>query len=219
MITLDSRSLRFGDCYAQTFPTAGEIRCVVTAPGAPASPSTSRHGVLMIRVTEGNAKSAKPKQHTVLIRKDGSTLVPDPSNLEINVGDIVLWHTQDQSLAGFAVVGEGPKFHLNSMAFTDGAFYTHAFGLPGQYKWIDANSGRVGGVVEVKNPTVTGAQSHAKWLKTLEQPKTFEIAGNRIRPERVSIQVGQTVVWKVDKAPGISITDSRLVPGGGGKKA
>jgi plastocyanin len=219
MITLDSRSLRFGDCYAQTFPTAGEIRCVVTAPGAFASPSTSHHGILTIRVAESNAKSAKQKHHAVVVRRDGANLVPEPSNLQINAGDIVVWHTQDQSLAGFAVVGEGPKFHLNSMAFTEGAFYTHAFGLPGQYKWIDANSGRVGGVVDVKNPTVIGSQSHAKWLKTLEQPKTFEIAGNRIRPERVSIHVGQTVVWKIDRATGITITDARLVPAAAGKKA
>jgi plastocyanin len=219
MITLDSRSLRFGDCYAQTFPTAGEIRYVVTAPGAFISPSTSRSGAHIIRVKEGSSKSAKPQQHTVLIRKDGTALVPEPSNLEINVGDIVLWHTQDQSVAGFAVVGEGSKFRLNSMAFTDGAFYTHAFGLPGHFKWIDANGGRFGGVVEVKNPIVTNAQSHAKWLKALEKPKSFEISGNRIRPEQLSIQLGQTVVWKIDKATGISITDARLVPGAGGKKA
>ncbi|MFZ3201984.1 MAG: hypothetical protein WA175_12640 [Candidatus Acidiferrales bacterium] len=218
MITLDSRSLRFGDCYAQTFPVAGEIRYVVTAPGAFVSPSTSRSGPYIIRVKESASKPAKPQQHTVVIRKDGPALVPEPPNLEINLGDIVLWHTQDQSIAGFAVVGEGSKFRLNSMAFTDGAFYTHAFGLPGQFKWIDANGRRLGGVVEVKNPVVTGAQSHAKWLKTLEKPKTFEVSGSRSRPGQVSIQLGQTVVWKIEKAAGISITDARLVPAPGAKK-
>jgi len=219
MITLDSRSLRFGDCYVQTFPTAGEIRYVVTVPGAFVSPSTSRCGAHIISVKEGSSKSAKPQQHTVLVRKDGPSLVPEPSDLEINVGDMVLWHTQDQSVMGFAVVGEESKFHLNSMAFTDGAFYTHVFGIPGQVKWIDANGGRLGGVVEVKNPIVTDAESHATWLKTLAKPKSFEISGNRVRPEQLSIQMGQTVVWKIEKAAGISITDVRLVPGAGGKKA
>jgi hypothetical protein len=40
------------------------------------------------------------------------------------------------------------------------------------------------------------------------------VRGERAEPESVDILVGQTVVWAVEDAPGVSITDTTLIAAG-----
>ncbi len=45
----------------------------------------------------------------------------------------------------------------------------------------------------------------------MAQGVVVQISGNKVTPAKVELLTGQTVFWAVEKAPGISITDRRLV--------
>jgi hypothetical protein len=75
---------------------------------------------------------------------------------------------------------------------------------------VDAHGGRLRGEVNVRNLEVRHPEDCKKWLDTLSKGTLIKVAGDRCEPERVEILAGQTVFWAVEKAAGISITDSRL---------
>jgi hypothetical protein len=58
------------------------------------------------------------------------------------------------------------------------------------------------------------AAGHDQWLSRLESGSLVHVRGDRAEPEAVDILVGQTVVWAVEDAPGVSITDSSLITAG-----
>jgi hypothetical protein len=50
-----------------------------------------------------------------------------------------------------------------------------------------------------------------KWIEALSKGTLIHVVGDKAEPSKVKIVAGQTVFWAVEKAPGISITDSRFV--------
>ena len=213
MNTLDSRSLRVGDCFAQKFATEGEVRYFVSSGsdviGARARAEQKEGFVLEVRPKKSGGAAA---QHNVSVSRKGDELTVSPEKLSIEVGDFVLWHTQDSSLGGFSVAGEGPKTSFSSFRIQGDAVFTHAFGTPGKYQWMDPLGSKVAGIVEVRAFEARSQGDHDRWYEMLSKPEGFEITSQESRPKAVEIIVGQTVFWSVQKTSGVAIVDARLLP-------
>jgi plastocyanin len=211
MNTLDSRTLRLGDCFGQRFPTAGSVRYFVTTGGIYPGAETREDddGGYLITVKPA-PKGGAPNQHNVVVsRKDGA-LVVTPPELEIEAGDGVLWHTTDATLAGFHVSGAGKNFRFDSARIQQDALYTHVFGLPGVYEWRDPNGSGAAGSVEVESVSPCNDEERDEWFEVLKKPAGFEIEGKVTKPAKVKITVGQTVFWSIQKSAGMAITDVRF---------
>jgi plastocyanin len=212
MIRLDSRFITLGDCFAQRFAAPGRFRYFVvlgrrwfdTAEGTEAN-------TYEIEVALRAAGTAQPSQQNVLVSRSADGLVAEPGNVHIQTGDAVCWYTTDSSLQGFSIFGDGDRFRFDSTSITGEAFYTHVFGLPGRYEWVDANHGVVRGVVEVKQLTAATAQDRQRLFEEMKKPNLVEVSGTSVTPGVLDITVGQTVFWHVQDSPGITITDPRLL--------
>jgi plastocyanin len=208
MDILDSRSLRYVDCYIKKFSELDQISYQITTAAGVCLPLNEEGFTIIvnecIEQEEGN-------QHDVTIRREGQKLVADPAHLEINSGDVVLWHAADPSIPGFVVFGRGKCSKFDSTALTGESVYTHAFGMPGEYKWIDANRRTVSGVVEVYSPDSDNKQDCRDKLGALTDGMLITICEDKVTPARVKVLVGQTVFWAIERASGISITDAGLV--------
>ena len=214
MTMLDSRRMTYLNCFGQKFSKPGTYRYRI------ASSSTrglERDARFTIEVKPA-ASPAEAQQHDVAVRLEGRELVADPPSVSINAGDLVLWNTPDSSIAGYVIEGEGSGWSFSSANLTKEALYTHAFGLPGTYRWLDAHHRKLGGVVEVVSPKADAPESSRKWLASLGSPTVISIRGEHADPERVEILTGQTVGWAIEEASGISVTDASLVPGGATKR-
>lgn len=211
MDMLDSRCLRYTDCFAQKFAAPGRFRYHVTHAAGAWLPVEER--AFTINVKERGKARGKGRQHNVGIRREGKGLLAVTAQLEIEAGDMVLWNTADPAVPGFVVSGEGANIAFNSAALNSEAVYTHAFGTPGEFRWVDANGSKLSGVVRVRPIERADKDGFQKWVATLKQGSLVTISGEKATPEEVEILVGQTVFWAVEKASGITITDVRLVPG------
>lgn len=200
---LDSRALGRADCYGQRFMKAGDYPYnVVPAHGRLIS--TDRPFV--VRARQGAAKSVM-KQHNVQVTVDRGKLVVSKHDLTIDVGDLVLWNCAGEHPA--AVVGDHDFFASHRLLNECG--FSHAFGSPGDYRWVDAYGSAVSGIVRVRDPAVKTEPDLKRWLQTLSEGKVVMIADNTAQPAEVEIVTGQTVFFTVVKGPGISITDARLL--------
>jgi plastocyanin len=211
MNSLDSRSLRTGNCFGQKFSVAGEVRYFLSAGGelVPMADQRSEGGfVIDVKPAVAGAKS---QQHNVHVTRKGNTLEPSPAKLEIHAGEGVLWYTTDPAISGFHVAGAGKDFHFSSACMEKDAVFTHVFGVPGKYEWRDAHGSGVHGRVEVENATPVSCEERKQWYEQLKKPATFEVKGGKSSPESVKIVVGQTVFWSINECKGMAITDSRLV--------
>jgi plastocyanin len=207
MDSFDSRSLRYVDCYAQRFAEPGTVRYELTTPAGSCMPLGDDG--YTIEVAE--APKRKGVQHTVVVRRLEGELRPEPDHLEIEAGDMVLWNTPDATIPGYVVRGEGAGGSFDSSALRREAVYTHAFGTPGTYRWVDAHGGKLTGEVVVETVECQDADELARWHKRLAKGTLITLRGSEARPARVKIVTGQTVFWAVESADGITITDSRLL--------
>jgi plastocyanin len=205
-MSLDSRVLTHLNCYAKKFATAGRVEYRILAGS---SCATEEEAVFTIEV--GGKPADEGGQHDVEVRFTNRAFVADPPHLHIQPGDMVLWHGADATVPGFAVRGEGPGGEFYSGALAEEAVYTHAFGAAGMYEWTDAYGGVVSGVVEVVAPEGSDRAECEKWVKSLAEGALIHVVKGRARPDRVQILPGQTVFWAVESAPGITITDKRLL--------
>lgn len=209
MNSLDSRSLRIGNCFGQRFTVPGEVRYFLSPGGAlvPAADQRSEGGFVI------NVKPAagKAEQHNVQVIRKGKSLEPSPAKLEIQEGDGVLWYTTDSTIGGFHVTGAGKGFHFNSAFIEKEAIFTHVFGVPGKYEWRDAFGSGIKGSVVVESVSCAGSEDRNKWYESLKKPATFEVKGGKSSPESVKIVVGQTVFWSISDSNGLAISDSRLL--------
>jgi plastocyanin len=206
---LDSRALGRADCYGQRFMKAGDYPYnVVPAHGRLIS--TDRPFV--VRARQGAAKGMK--QHNLQVTVDCGKLVVSEPELTIDAGDLVLWNCASEHPA--AIVGEHDFFA--SYRLTNECGFSHAFGTPGDYHWVDAYGSAVSGVVKVRDPGVKTEADLKRWLQTLSEGKVVMIADNKAQPAEVDILTGQTVFFTIVKGPGISITDARLLDQSGDRK-
>src|SRR6516162_7558235 len=107
MNDLDSRFLRLGDCFAQKFSWPGSYRYTVTTAAGACLPVSEGAYTILVKPRSAGGKGGQHRQHNAVVKQEGATLVADPAELEIEAGDMVLWHTPDATTPGFAVVGEG----------------------------------------------------------------------------------------------------------------
>jgi len=210
MNTLDSRSLAIGDCFAVKFTVPGAFHHIMSL-GAYAPPTVSRDSGFSITVSAKRDPAAPARQYNLLVTKVGSELVPDTADLAIEVADTVLWHTTDPAAAGFSVAGSGENFAFSSQRLRSEAIYTHAFGLPGTFEWIDPLARSVSGAVVVNPIAPKTDKDRQAWLNLLSQGAAFVIRGGKATPAKVEIVVGQTVYWKVWDGDGLAIVDRRLL--------
>jgi plastocyanin len=224
MNNLDSRLLRYTDTFVKRFAKPGHVEYRLVIGGATLL-SVERDSFTIDVNPRRGAEEKRGKQHTVIVRREGRRLVAEPSHLEVEAGDMVLWHAPDPATPGFAVHGrmEQKKERFDSTALSDETIYSHAFGLPGDYHWIDAYGRDLSGVVHVADLDDAKGKAAHRWQKALHAGTTIKISGDHIEPQKVEILVGQTVFWIVEEADGISITDARLArrkrPQKGGSKA
>lgn len=213
MDTLDSRSLRYTDSFAQQFRKSGTIHYNVTTTAGVCLPIEKDQFVITIKPSRKSPDGDQEEgnQHMVMVRRHGRALLADPAKLDIEQGDTVMWHTEDPELSGFVVRGEGDGGEFDSSALASYAVYTHAFGLPGDYQWTDAKRGAVSGMVRVRPVKSEDREECDRWAKQISEGVLVTISGNDASPRETEILVGQTVFFAVERAPGITITDRRLL--------
>ena len=211
MNTLDSRFLNRTNCFSYRFAAAGTFRYEVSPLALPFGEDDDEGAPrIVVSETEGAAQ----RQHHITVDKVGGKLTADPARLEINLGDLVTWSTGGSTALGFAVRGTIGKTAVDSATLRDDSVFTHAFGLPGEYAWADANGSRLRGVVRVVRPrleTRTAGERRAEWQRALATGAMVRVRGETAEPAEVEIVVGQTVFWAVQDAPGVSITDVALL--------
>lgn len=210
MDTLDSRSLHYIDCFFQKFSKPGKAYYRLTTIADICFPD-EMEDAYRIDIKKRQGGDQESQQHHVLVRREGAQFMAEPQTLEIKPGDVVVWTTTDPKGFGFAIQGEGPDGKFDSTAITHNAVYTHAFGTPGDYEWMDANGGRVSGKVYVRSLDVNDVEQCKKWTAALSDGTVIVIRDDSADPAEVEILAGQTVFWAIERAAGISITDSRLV--------
>lgn len=209
MHTLDSRSLRLGDCFGQRFSTPGEVRYFISPGELFPSAGTHEEGGYLIKVKPA-AEGVAAQQHNVVVGLDCGSLTVDPPALEIHAGDGVLWHTLDAQVSGFHVAGVGDNFQFNSARIQNDAVFTHAFGVPGRYEWVDPNGSGVGGTIDVEALGEKSTDERDHWFEMLKKPAGIKIKGKAASPASVCIVVGQTVFWSIADSGGVAIADKRL---------
>jgi plastocyanin len=203
--SLDSRALRRTDCYAQRFMKAGKYAYNILPLGGDCMTGDRP---FTIEVVDG-PKVPEMQQHTVLVRTEGGRFRIAETSLKINAGDLVLWNCVDSRAVPYAVVGDKEFFASHRMLNECG--FSHAFGTPGEYRWMDAHGSGLGGVIRVKDPGNRTQADCERWQKALSKGTLVMITGAKAEPNEVDIMVGQTVFFAVTKSTGISITDERLV--------
>ncbi len=90
MDRVESRALTCADCFVQWFVTEGQIRHRITT--AREARSLERRPIFTLNVTQRATDRGKTGQHVVIIRQEGNDLVVNHPQLEIALGDPVLWH-------------------------------------------------------------------------------------------------------------------------------
>lgn len=203
--TFDSRALRRTDCYGQRFMKPGSYRYNILA--------VLGHCMTEDRPFTVNVKERTKKdgmvQHTVAVRFEAGRYSVDRKELAIESGDLVLWNCQDPKVVPFAVAGDKEFFASDRMTSECG--YSHAFGSAGDFRWVDANGSGLDGIVHVKNPDCKDEASFKRWQKLLTKGTVVMIESTKVQPREVEIVTGQTVFFAIVKAPGISITDERVL--------
>ena len=224
MITdqLDSRTLRFTDCYAQRFMKPGTYRYGVVAagghPGATAPVEAARslrrgRGEAAFTVEVEEAGDAGAMAQTVLtVRREGNRFVVDQPTVRVRAGDMVMWHGTDASWP-FAVAGEKEFFGSDRLVNESG--FSHAFTAAGTHEWGDAYGSRLHGTVRVRQPKLGSAKDVEAWQSRLSAGTLVTITDAVAEPADVELVVGQTVFFVVTRGPGVSVTDVDLLPAGG----
>jgi plastocyanin len=202
MNDLDSRELTIADCYEQRFTRPGvylyDVRAAGVAGSAPAYP-------FAVEVRDSPQEAIK---HEVVVRVGGERLIVTPATVTIGVGDLVLWYSPEQGRP-FVVDGEAPFFGNDRLRSHCG--YSHAFALPGDYEWADANGSGLHGIVRVTDPRIICDEDRRQWFRRLRKSLLVMIRETRAEPPEVTIETGQRVRFAVLSSPGVTVTDVRLL--------
>ncbi len=220
----DSSALKVFNCFAQKFTQPGTwpyrlVETGVSIAAAPTYPFT-------VTVTAA-PPGATPQQKNVTVKRGASGLVADPAQVTVAAGDLVLWNTPDASIEGFAVevslpaqtaaralflaLPEGIVGNIRatgSHQMYNNVFFTHVFGLPGDYSWQDANGGKAQGIIHVRTMPVQSAADRDAWVAKWSEGVGITIQGDSVDKPEVDILVGQTVVWSIAGANGIRLVST-----------
>jgi len=209
MDTLDSRTLGYFDLYIRRFTSPGEHPYAL---GAAALDPFSAEFPFTVLV--GDAASAAPVQHDVDVHREAGGLRADPAEVRCAPGDTVRWHSVDARTPRYVVRGTGPSGRWGSGRLESGTVYSHLFGLPGEYRWLDPLGNALSGTVEVAYPPPSeDPADFAAWRDAIRTISLVTIRGDSATPTATKVLVGQWVVFGVEEAPGggMAIADHRLV--------
>ncbi|HYH78250.1 MAG TPA: hypothetical protein VEX86_00585 [Longimicrobium sp.] len=205
MDTLDSRALGYFDCYFRQFPEVGTVRYSLAAAELHPSPEEAP-----FTVEVAGRPGRAPVQHDVTVRvgKDGR-LEPDREELAVAPGDHVMFHAANARTPRYSVRGSGPGGAWSSGELENDSLFSHTFGLPGEYRLTDANSGRLVAALVVSNPPLADAGAGL----AVRDAAIISIQGGDFKTQRAEMVVGQTAVFVVNdvREPGITITDHALL--------
>ena len=107
------------------------------------------------------------------------------------------------------MVGGEKSFASDRMAKE--CVFTQVFGIPGEYRWVDANGSGLSGTITVIAPPIRDEAGFERWRRHTGEGVLVMIDGADAKPADVQVLVGQTLFFAVNNAPGITITDARLV--------
>jgi plastocyanin len=206
MNTLDSRFLQLGNCFGHRFSGSGTFGYSLSPLPASLAVHHGEQPDPAVVVTAAEAGAGGQRQHYVTVSAVSGTLRARPAQLQVTAGDLVVWSADKSVTSGFRVRGRIGEQLVDSAALRDESVFTHAFGLPGTYEWADANGSGLTGRVRVAMPP--DGTDQEEWLSRLEQGTLVHVRGDRAEPSSVDVLVGQTVVWAIQDAPGVSITDT-----------
>jgi plastocyanin len=209
MNALDSRFIGQTNCFAQRFSTPGTFRYRLSPIPSPVTAHQEESAAQSVIVSANSGK--EQSRHMVKVRLHEGELAASPAHLKIAAGDIVVWSAEKSVKLGFRVRGMIADHMIDSASMRTESIFTHAFGLPGTYRWADANGSRLQGQVRVEMPDTSGG--HEEWFTSLQAGTLVHVRGETAHPEEVEIVVGQTVVWAIEDAPGVTITDATLIGG------
>lgn len=207
---LDSRYLRYTDCYGQRFMREGAYHYNVLPSGGRLL-NDERPFVIQVQAGDGGAGM---RQHNVMLDWSAKGFKPDHREISIAVGDLVLWRCASQVAPPYEVAGDHDFFGSASLVNECG--FSHAFGHAGVYEWADANGSGIGGVVRVMVPDCKSHQDIEQWRSRLANGKVVMVSDGRAEPQSVEIEIGQTVFFAIVAGQGITVTDKRLHGLGGG---
>jgi plastocyanin len=213
MNTLDSRFIKLGDCFAHRFSAPGTFAYALSPiPSSFAAHHDEPPAQAVIVTGRDDDEAAAQRQHHVNVSTVDGQLRATPAQLRVRAGDLVVWSGDRSVTFGFRVRGRIGDEGIDSASLHTESVYTHAFGLAGTYEWADANGSGLRGEVRVSMPEA--AKGQEEWLSRLSQGTLVHVRGDRAEPGSVDIIAGQTVVWAVEDAPGVSITDVSLITTG-----
>ena len=201
---LDSRALRYTDCYGQRFMRAGTYQYNVVPSG---SRNLTDERPFTVKVAERKGEAGMT-QHNVILSWSDNAFKPDRAEIAIDAGDMVLWNCIVPSAPPYEVAGAKDFFGSSNLVNECG--FSHAFGHAGEYEWADANGSGIGGLVHVKAPDCKTQADIARWRSRLNKGTVVMVANGKAEPAKVEVEVGQTVFFAVVAGKGITVTDKRL---------
>jgi plastocyanin len=204
MNVLDSRGLDRTNCFAQCFSQAGTHRYAVV----PALGGHFSQELPFVVTVAGGPATGEGTQHNVEVRFKAGHFAAEPASISVQQGDVVLWTSPEENIPRYAVIGKNRAFASDRL--TKECLYTHIFGLPGTYRWVDANGSQASGTVTVTSPDSRNEAELRKWRNALGEVALVTINGARSGNDAKAV-VGQQVFFAVEEAPGISITDERVL--------
>jgi plastocyanin len=215
--SLDSRALRFTDCFGQRFTEPGTYAYHALPVGSTLL-DDERPFTVVVKARSGDTDT-DANQSTVLLPWNGRRFIPDDPEVAIESGDLVMWHSPTNGAPPFAIVGNG----FGSSPLAGECVYTHAFGSPGTYEWVDSQGSDLAGVVRVTDPRCRDDAELARWRKRLNGGTVVVIDGGKAEPAEAEVTVGQTVFFAVAGGSRVTVTDRHLAavevgcyPGGDG---
>ena len=213
MNALDSRFIRRANCFAHRFSAPGTFAYALSPLPSSFFAHHDEPPAQAVIVTAREDGGGTRHQYQITVSSVDGELRTRPAELRVAVGDLVTWSGDKSVTFGFRIRGRIGDEVVDSASMRTESIFTHAFGLPGTYEWADANGSGLRGQVRVR--TLEASVGTEEWLSRLERGTLVHVRGERAEPQAVDILVGQTVVWAVEDAPGISITDTALIPAGG----
>jgi plastocyanin len=201
---LDSRALRYTDCYGQRFMRAGTYNYNVLPTGG-RNLTDDRPFIIQVKERKGEASM---KQHNVVLSWSENEFKPDRPEISVEVGNLVMWNCTSPAAPPYEVAGAKDFFGSSNLVNECG--FSHAFGHAGQYEWADANGSGIGGVVRVKDPGCENQADIARWHSRLAKGTLVMVANGKADPATVEVEVGQTVFFAIVASKGITVTDRRL---------
>jgi plastocyanin len=207
MSSLDSRFLSYLDCFGQRFSAQGRVHYAVTSPTAACLALDDKPFLIKV----GSKSDAESQQHNVEVQFRDGALTVTPNQLKIAAGDVVVWHSTLATTPPYAVWGDLEDGQFSSMALRREAFYSHAFGTAGEFRWRDANDSGVEGVVRVHGFDPNDREACDQWRKELQEGAVVTIDGDRVDPHEVDIVAGQTVFFTATGSRGLTITEETVV--------